>query len=70
MVFKILDIFLIGSYIKTMLTDGGHLGWRAGSSDTILKGTTQGPFNQSLVLIAQVVSEKIFNDFFDEIFYF
>ena len=30
-----------------------------------LKGTTQGPFNQSLVLIGQVVSEKkIFNDFF------
>ena len=31
----------------------------------LLKGTTQGPFHQSLVLIGQVVSEeKIFNDFF------
>ena len=25
-----------------------------------LNGTTQGPFNQSLVLIGKVVSEKIF----------
>ena len=34
----ILNIFPIGSYVKTMWADGGHLGWRAGSSDTILKG--------------------------------
>ena len=24
--------------LKLCLADGGHLGWRAGSSDTILKG--------------------------------
>ena len=35
---RFLNIFPIGSYVKTMLADGGHLGWRAGSSDTILKG--------------------------------
>jgi hypothetical protein len=30
--------FPIGSYVKTMSTEGGHLGWRSGSPDTILKG--------------------------------
>jgi hypothetical protein len=31
--------FPIGSYLKTtgMSAEGGHLGWRSGSSDTILK---------------------------------
>ena len=29
--------FLIGSYVKTMSADGGHLGWRSGSQDIILK---------------------------------
>ena len=29
--------FPIGSYVKTMSAEGGHLGWRSGSSDTILK---------------------------------
>ena len=29
--------FPIGSYVKTMSTEGGHLGWRSGSPDTILK---------------------------------
>jgi hypothetical protein len=28
---------LIGSYVKTMSAEGGHLGWRSGSPDTILK---------------------------------
>jgi hypothetical protein len=28
---------LIGSYVKTMSAEGGYLGWRSGSSDTILK---------------------------------
>jgi hypothetical protein len=28
---------LIGSYVKTMSAEGRHLGWRSGSSDTILK---------------------------------
>ena len=27
----------IGSYVKTMSAEGGHLGWRSGSPDTILK---------------------------------
>jgi hypothetical protein len=29
--------FPIGSYVKTMSADGGHLGWRSGSLDIILK---------------------------------
>jgi hypothetical protein len=29
--------FPIGSYVKAMSTEGGHLGWRSGSPDTILK---------------------------------
>ena len=32
-----LNIFPIGSYVKTMSADGGHLGWRSGSQDLILK---------------------------------
>ena len=32
------NIFPIGSYVKTMSVDVGRLGWRAGSSDTILQG--------------------------------
>ena len=35
---KIFIIFSIGSYVKTMLVDVGRLGWRVGSSETILKG--------------------------------
>ena len=31
-------IFPIGSYVKTMSADGGHLGWTSGPTDTILKG--------------------------------
>jgi hypothetical protein len=27
----------IGSYVKTMPAEGGYLGWRSGSPDTILK---------------------------------
>jgi hypothetical protein len=34
---KFLSIFPIGSYVKTMSTDGGHLGWRSGSLDITLK---------------------------------
>ncbi len=34
---KTLNIFPIGSYVKTMSADGGHLGWRSGSQDIILK---------------------------------
>ena len=32
-----LNIFPIGSYVKTMSADSGHLGWRLGSQDLILK---------------------------------
>jgi hypothetical protein len=32
-----LSIFPIGSYVKTMSADGGHLGWRSGSHYIILK---------------------------------
>jgi hypothetical protein len=31
-----LNIFRIGSYVKTMSADGGHLGWMLGSQDIIL----------------------------------
>jgi hypothetical protein len=34
---KLLNNFLIGSYVKIMSADGGHLGWRFGSLDIILK---------------------------------
>jgi hypothetical protein len=34
---RFLNIFSIGSYVKTMSADGGHLGWRSGSLDIILK---------------------------------
>ena len=34
---KFLNIFPIGSYVKTMAADGGHLGWRSGSLDITLK---------------------------------
>jgi hypothetical protein len=29
--------FPIGSYVRTMSAEGGHLGWRSGSLDAILK---------------------------------
>jgi hypothetical protein len=34
---RLLNNFLIGSHVKTMSADGGHLGWRSGSQDIILK---------------------------------
>ena len=34
---KKLNIFPIWSYVKTMSADGGHLGWKFGSQDIILK---------------------------------
>ena len=34
---RFLNIFPIGSYVKTMSAAGGHLGWRSGSLDIILK---------------------------------
>ena len=32
-----LNIFPIGSYVKTMSADGSHLEWRSGSQDILLK---------------------------------
>ena len=34
---RLLNNFPIGSYVKTMSADGGHLGWRSVSQDIILK---------------------------------
>jgi hypothetical protein len=34
---KLLNNFPIGFYVKTMSADGGHLGWKSGSQDIILK---------------------------------
>ena len=34
---RFLKKFPKGSYVKTMSVEGGHLGWRSGSLDTILK---------------------------------
>jgi hypothetical protein len=34
---KKINIFPIGTYVKTMSADGGHLGWRSGSQDIILR---------------------------------
>ena len=34
---RFLNIFPIGSYVKTISADGGHLGWRSGTQDIILK---------------------------------
>ena len=34
---RFLNIFPIVSYVKSMSADGGHLGWRSGSLDIILK---------------------------------
>ena len=34
---RLLNNLPIGSYVKTMSADGGHLGWRLGSQDIILK---------------------------------
>ena len=34
---RLLNIFPIGFYVKTMSADGSHLGWRSGSLDIILK---------------------------------
>jgi hypothetical protein len=47
----------------SIFSNGGHLGYRTALTDSILKGTTQGSFQQSLVEIGSVVSEKIFINF-------
>ena len=54
--------------LKLFLADGGHLGWRVGSSDTTFKrGLPEDLSLPSLVQIGSVVSEeKIFKEFFAE----
>ena len=42
----------------SIFSNGGHLGYRTALTDPILKGTTQGSFQQSLVEICSVVSEE------------
>jgi hypothetical protein len=44
----------------SIFSHGGHLGYRTALTDTILKGATQGSFQQSLVEIGTVVSEENF----------
>ena len=34
---RFLNLFPVRSYVKIMSADGGHLGWRSGSQDIILK---------------------------------
>lgn len=34
---KIFQCFPIGTYVKTMFTDGDHVGWTSGRMDTILQ---------------------------------
>ena len=62
----------IFSYFKTMSTDGGHLGWRVGSLDTTFKrGLPKDYPCQVWSQIGSVVSEeKIFKEFFADIFLF
>ena len=47
---KNVKIFPIGSYVKTMSADGGHLGWRLGSQDTILKADHLRPIHAMFAL--------------------
>ena len=55
----------------SIFSNGGHLGYRTVLTDTILKGNTYGSFQQSLVEIGSVVSEKIFFiNFIPPFFYF
>ena len=42
----------------SIFSHGGHLGYRKALTNTILKGDTQGSFQQSLVEIGTVVSEE------------
>jgi hypothetical protein len=44
---------------NSIFSNGGHLGYKTVLTDTILKGSTQGSFQQSLVEIGLVVSEEM-----------
>ena len=61
---RFLNIFPIGSYVKTMSADVGGLGWRVESSDTILKGdhlrTIPSKFGPNGLAVSE---EKIFKHF-------
>ena len=51
----------------SIFSHGGHLGWRAGSSDATFKGDHPRTIPQKFGLIGQVISEeKIFKIFFAE----
>jgi hypothetical protein len=52
---RFLNIFPIGFHVKTMSTDGGHLGWSFGSLDIILKV-------DHLRTIHAMTSKIVFND--------
>ena len=57
----------------SIFSNSSHLEWRAGLSDTIWKGTTQGSFQQSLVEIDWLSSfrgEDFFLNFIPPYFYF
>ena len=54
----VLNIFPIGSYVKTMSADGGHLGWRSGSEDIFLKVDHLTTIHACLLLIDLLVSEE------------
>jgi hypothetical protein len=45
-----LNIFPIEPYVKTISADGGHLGWRLESQDTILKVDQLKPPSADIVL--------------------
>ena len=54
----------------SIFSNGGHLGYRKAWRTQFRKGTTQGSFQQSLVEIGSVVSEKIFFKFSSPFFLF
>jgi len=53
---EIYDFFAEFSTLK----NDSLLGWQAGTSETLLKGTIQEPIPQILVTIGPVVSEMVF----------
>jgi hypothetical protein len=61
---RFLNIFPIGSYVKTMSTDGGHLGWTSGSLDIILKVDHLRTIHAMFALNGLLVSEEIFFNIF------
>ena len=52
----------------SIFSNGGHLGYSTALTDTILKGDHLGSFQQSLVEIGSIVSEKIFFNFIPPFF--